>query len=148
MAVTPNPALHTTISADVYRLALKWWLGVPIMTLPTDQENLCPGCLSSLDVFGDHLVCCPRNNFQRRHAGVQHSVATLLTGAGQGFGLEVPLPGPEDDTLRPADILLRSWLAGKDTAVDITVETRDRAHGDYILERIREGGYPAERRSI
>ncbi len=39
-------------------------------------------------------------------------------------------------------------LGIKDTAVDITVETRDRAHGDYIIERIRAGGYPAERRVI
>ena len=36
-------------------------------------------------------------------------------------------------------------LGVKDTAVDITVETRDHAHGELVLERIRAGGYPAER---
>ena len=36
-------------------------------------------------------------------------------------------------------------LGVKDTAVDITVETRDHAHGEHVLARIREGGYPAER---
>jgi threonine dehydratase len=35
-----------------------------------------------------------------------------------------------------------------DTAVDITVETRDREHGDAVLARIREHGYPAERTAI
>ena len=36
-------------------------------------------------------------------------------------------------------------LGVTDTAVDITVETRDHAHGELVLERIRAGGYPAER---
>ena len=39
-------------------------------------------------------------------------------------------------------------LGVTDTAVDITVETRDHAHGDHVLARIREGGYPAERMSL
>ena len=36
----------------------------------------------------------------------------------------------------------------RSTAVDITVETRDHAHGEHVLGRIREGGYPAERMSL
>ncbi len=39
-------------------------------------------------------------------------------------------------------------LGVKDTAVDITVETRDHAHGELVIERIRAGGYPAERMSL
>ena len=39
-------------------------------------------------------------------------------------------------------------LGVKDTAVDITVETKDHAHGEHVLERIREGGYPAERMNL
>lgn len=39
-------------------------------------------------------------------------------------------------------------LGVKDTAVDITVETRDHAHGEAVIERIRAGGYPAERMSL
>ena len=35
-----------------------------------------------------------------------------------------------------------------DTAVDITVETKDRSHGDRVLEQVRASGYPAERTSI
>ena len=31
------------------------------------------------------------------------------------------IPVPEYSGLRPADILLRGWLAGKDTAVDLTI---------------------------
>ncbi len=39
-------------------------------------------------------------------------------------------------------------LGVRDTAVDITVETKDHAHGEHVLERIRESGYPAERMSL
>ena len=39
-------------------------------------------------------------------------------------------------------------LGVKDTAVDITVETRDHEHGEHVLARIREGGYPAERMTL
>ena len=39
-------------------------------------------------------------------------------------------------------------LGVKDTGVDITVETKDQAHGDHVLERIRAAGYPAERMSL
>jgi predicted heme/steroid binding protein len=39
-------------------------------------------------------------------------------------------------------------LGVKDTAVDITVETKDHAHGEHVLERIRSSGYPAERMSL
>ncbi len=36
-------------------------------------------------------------------------------------------------------------LGVKDTGVDITVETKDHAHGDLVIEKIRAGGYPADR---
>ncbi len=39
-------------------------------------------------------------------------------------------------------------LGVKDTAVDITVETKDHAHGEHVLEQIRSSGYPAERMSL
>ena len=45
--------------------------------------------------------------------------------AGQGHTLEAALPeGCADAALRPADILLKTWSKGMDTAVDITI-----AHG-------------------
>ena len=125
MAVTPHPALQTTIASDTYRLGLKWWLGLPIMQAPPGKPFLCPGCSAQLDVFGDHLVCCRRTNFARQHCGVQQALAQCLSEAGQGHALEVGLPeGCADQSLRPADILLHSWTKGQDTAVDITV-----AHG-------------------
>jgi hypothetical protein len=70
MGVIPNTNLFTLIPSDTYRLALRWWLGMPILEHTPETLVTCPGCLAPLDVFGDHLLCCPRNNFNRRHAAV------------------------------------------------------------------------------
>jgi hypothetical protein len=83
-----------------------------------------------VDQFGDHLVCCARNNFTHRHAAVQEALAAILTNSGQGFEREVVVPGQPEGDPRPADLLLRTWQDGKPTAVDITV-----CHGWQEAER-------------
>ena len=72
-------------------------------------------------MFGDHLLCCKRNNFIHRHAAVQEGLAVLLAESGQAFTKEVPIPGCPDGQLRPADILLPAWDNGSDAALDVTV---------------------------
>ena len=74
-----------------------------------------------VDEFGDHLLCCERNDFYQRHLAVQMALAEVLDEAGQAYTLEESIPVPEFQGLRPADILLKGWLAGKDTALDLTV---------------------------
>ena len=131
MAVTPSLAMHSTISGDSYRAGLRWWLGLPLMESTTvDDAPTCPGCCAAVDVFGDHLLCCPRNNFSRRHNAVQESLACLLTEAGQPFSREVVIPDCPEGQLRPADLLLRCWLASTDVAVDLTV-----CHGWQVSEQ-------------
>jgi hypothetical protein len=129
MTVNPNPALHTIIASEEYSLALKWWLGVPIF--PQDEaERTCPGCGKASDVFGDHLLCCARNNYTKRHQAVQDSLFELCTSSGQGCAREVALPDCPDGELRPADLLLSAFQAGAPTAVDLTV-----AHGWQASEQ-------------
>jgi len=129
MKATPSAPLHTLIPSEEYTLGLKWWLGAPILP---DAERLgpCPGCLRPVDPFGDHLVCCARNNYTHRHAAVQEALANILVGSGQGFEREVAIPGQPEGDLRPADLLLRAWQDGKPTAVDLTV-----CHGWQESER-------------
>ena len=123
MSVTPDTNLATTFPTDSYKLGLRWWLGVPIMELdPTEgSPTLCPGCGKTVDVFGDHLLRCIRLNFSRRHNALQDCLSVLLQETGQGVGREVPLPDCPEGGLRPADLLLRHWFQGKDTAVDVTI---------------------------
>ena len=50
---------------------------------------------------------------------------TIAQSGGQPFVREAPLTdasaGARGPALRPADILLRAWQGGKDTAVDVTI---------------------------
>jgi hypothetical protein len=128
MSVPPNNALHFSFPSDSYRLGLKWWLGVSLFG-ETDPAA-CPGCSAEVDLFGDHLLCCPRNDFQKRHVAVQEVLADLLQAAGQPFTREVVVPSMDASELRPADLLLRAWSAGRDTAVDLTI-----SHGWQVSER-------------
>ena len=49
------------------------------------------------------------------------AIAYILDEAGQAYCLEESIPLKKYEKLRPADILLKGWYAGKDTAVDLTV---------------------------
>ena len=112
-------------------MALKWWLGLPLLVAGPSSPLVCPGCLAPLDVFGDHLVCCRRTNFAHRHFGVQQAIGNLLSEAGQGYALKVSLPeGCADAALRPADILLQSWSRGEGIALELTV-----CHGWQVAEQ-------------
>ena len=121
MSVTPMPSLNSIFPTDSYRLGLQWWLGMPIMSTDSTESLQCPGCGKSVDPFGDHLLRCIRLNFSRRHNALQDCLAVLLQEAGQGVAREVPLPDCPEGDLRPADLLLRHWTQGKDTAVDVTI---------------------------
>ena len=124
MTIKPSPALRTLIPREDYLIGMRWHLGLPI--IPEDENFLCSGCQRPVDVYGDHLVSCPRNNFWRRHNAVQETLLSLASQAGVPHLREAPLErerrrGRLLPNVRPADILLRHWAGGKDSAVDCTV---------------------------
>ena len=45
----------------------------------------------------------------------------MLTESGQGHTREVRIPNVPDSQCRPADLLLRAWDNGSDTAMDLTI---------------------------
>ena len=130
MSVPPSSKLFYTMPSDQYKLALKWWLGKPIL-LPPDPggQYLCPGCREIVDPHGDHLLCCRRNNYTKRHGAVQTALFNALLEAGQGCTREERIP-IDGETIRPADLLVANWAGGRDVAVDITV-----CHGWQLSER-------------
>ena len=120
MSVPPSASLRSIIPTSLYRLGLRWWLGCPL--IEAEEGSLsCPGCGAQVDKWGDHLMCCKRNNFLQRHTALQEGVAVLLTEAGQPFTKEAPIPDCPDGQLRPADILLPGWDNGRDLALDVTL---------------------------
>ena len=117
------------ISPEEYRLGLRWHLGLPV--LPQDRDGAtCPACGASVDVFGDHLLCCRRNNYYGRHFAVQEAFISMAQAGDMAFIREAPLSKANSNgvelawqgpALRPADLLLRAWKGGRDVAIDFTV---------------------------
>ena len=70
-----------------------------------------------MDVFGDHSVCCSKNNIMRRHMVCQDSLVRLVHGAGKAARKEV---GPGDGC-RPADVFIPAWDDKGPVAVDCTL---------------------------
>ena len=73
-------------------MGLKWWLGIPLLADAQGVTVLYPGCGSQVDAHGDHLLCCPRNNFTHRHTAVQDGLVSILNDAGQPYSHEVVIP--------------------------------------------------------
>jgi hypothetical protein len=95
-----------------------------------------------VDIYGDHLLCCPRNNYTARHAAVQECLLNYLLEAGQGVKREEGITNPEGANLRPADILLQHWEGGTHVALDLTIchawQSAERARSSAQLPVSRE----------
>ena len=54
LSVTPSPRLNLHLEPAEFQVALKWWLGIPVV-----QGQSCPHCPSFvLDDFGHHSLSC------------------------------------------------------------------------------------------
>ena len=54
LSVTPSPRLNLHLELAEFQVALKWWLGIPVV-----QGQSCPHCPSFvLDDFGHHSLSC------------------------------------------------------------------------------------------
>ena len=54
LSVTPSPRLNLHLEPAEFQVALKWWLGIPVV-----QGQSCPHCPSCvLDDFGHHSLTC------------------------------------------------------------------------------------------
>jgi len=118
MTAPPSSASGAVFSSEEYCLGLRWWLGAPLIV---DADARCGGCGQAVDREGDHFLCCPRNNFARRHDAVQDALFTVLSSTGQSVAREVALAASPDTHLRPADLLLQNWHGWQPTALDLTV---------------------------
>ena len=112
----PSAGLRTRVGTPQWQCLLKWWLGVPL--LPGDQAGTpCPKCQTPMDLHGDHVVCCAKNDIQRRHVALQQALADLVREAGYACELEKGF----GDGSRAADILIPRWDTDGPAAVDVTV---------------------------
>jgi len=108
---------------------LRYRVGLPVM-----KAGFCEGCLGRRDAFGDHAMACASCGIYARHNVLRDALAGELRKAGFTVTIEeqvphteppdrppVPNPQPSLRSLRPADILVSSFRAGKPMAIDTTV---------------------------
>jgi hypothetical protein len=129
----PSQALGLHLRAGEFMFAMKYRLGMAVFR----REGECPAprCMGICDKYGDHAISCAiggernsRHNYLR-DVVFQSSQQAHLGPLKEPDGL---LPGLDD---RPADILLRYWTRGKDTAIDITVvNALQAAHVQQVAE--------------
>ena len=118
LSAIPSSALGTEISPPIYRILLRWWLGLSIAGSSSDVEGLkCPFCAEATDAYGDHVLCCNKAEFYTRHQVIVKCLTTFVAAAGVRATNEVQIEGRE----RPADIFLDRWTTAEPVAVDVTV---------------------------
>ena len=107
-----------SMSSEEFRFALRWILGVQV----SRNACWCTFCGARQDQFGRHAVTCLRTGaITHYHNVLRDTVQAILIAAGYTTLREQALPS--SPSLRPADLLVLGWKAGKPLALDFTVIT-------------------------
>ena len=142
------------LSSRVFKILLRWWLGVPIYPYPARVEDRakCPevgrlrstegpdaydpkSCDDSLDPWGDHAVCCRYGPSRvARHNEVNYVWASLVKSNGWDCKLE-QRTDPKSRQ-RKADTYVYRWLQSQDYAHDWVIT--------HTLKQRKKGVWPKD----
>jgi hypothetical protein len=111
----PMEPLGLSLRPEEFTVLIKWWLGLNVA--PLVEASTCPLCGDTMDVFGDHVLCCRKSGFYTRHQAVVEFLWYVTTAAGFGVHQEVALSNGQ----RPADLLLSHWKGGGPLAIDVSI---------------------------
>eukprot|EP00731_Ephydatia_muelleri_P005532 Em0002g1708a len=118
LSVTSSPRLNLHLEPAEFQVALKWWLGIPVV-----QGQSCPHCPSCvLDDFGHHSLTCKHGgDVVSRHNKLRDVFYDFCQRACLGPRLEMGCGAGSDSQSRPADVLVPNWDLGKPAAFDLSV---------------------------
>ncbi|KAL5494027.1 hypothetical protein EMCRGX_G015296 [Ephydatia muelleri] len=119
LSVTPSPRLNLHLEPAEFQVALKWWLGIPVV-----QGQSCPQCPSFvLDDFGHHSLSCKHGgDVVSRHNKLRDVFLYFCQRACLGPHLEMGCgAGYTNSQSRPADFLVPNWDLGKPAAFDLSI---------------------------
>ena len=118
LSVIPSEGLGLHLTAPIFQVALKWWLGLD--TSGGSQCSLCPG--SVLDHLSHHAVTCKRGDVVTRHNRLRDCIVEVCRRAHIGVQVEVGNNlTPSHSKTRPADVLIPNWVMGRTAALDVSV---------------------------
>ena len=117
MTSCPSSFYRTTFTPSIFRVLLKYHLGIPILAYPQP----CPDCHKSMDIYGDHAMVCPvSSNRIDKHDSIAELLFENLKKAGLGVCLNVGKPDQNDNT-RPGDIYLSKFDNLGESYFDISI---------------------------
>ncbi|KAL5505640.1 hypothetical protein EMCRGX_G007104 [Ephydatia muelleri] len=117
LSITPSPRLNLHLEPAEFQVALKWWLGIPVV-----RGQSCPHCPSFvLDDFGHHSLSCKHGgDVVSRHNKLRDVFLDFCQRACLGPRLEMGCgAGYTNPQSRPADVLVPNWDLGKPAAFDL-----------------------------
>ena len=93
-------------------------LGVPVL----NEEIPCPLCKQSINVYGDHAICCAKEgDIIIRHNSLRNLVNSIATDAQLSPVMEKKGILGHSSGRRPGDVTLQQWAEGKGLAIDVAV---------------------------
>ena len=110
----------TILAPRTFRTAVSRLLGLPL----SKPESPCPACKQTMDVYGDHALCCRKTgDMITRHNIVRNWVYKVAEDGLLSPRMEKQgILGPTDPTRRrPADVAIPVWSNGRGLAVDVAV---------------------------
>ena len=105
----------TILRPRVFRIAIKYRLGVPVLS----NETPCPSCKQPINIYGDHATCCAKSgDLITRHNTLRNLVNSiaadgLLNPVMEKKGILGPTSGR-----RPGDVTIPNWEHGNALAID------------------------------
>ena len=97
LSVAPNTNLGTHFDKGDFLLVTHFHLGLPMEAFNCSRRQRqappCDRCGQPLDVYGDHLVSCPKGGAYRRHNAFCSAIEEIATSAGLHVRREVMVEG-------------------------------------------------------
>ena len=110
----------TILPPKLFIAAVARLLGMPVYS----KEFPCPLCQHTMDVWGDHALCCKKTQDSiARHNRLRNWVCKLAEVAMLNPAMEkLGLLGPTDESKRrPGDVSIPLWRYGRGLAIDVAV---------------------------
>jgi hypothetical protein len=109
-------------------------------------NSTCPTCGQNNDEFGDHAILCATDGERiARHDRLRDAIFEAAASAALEPERECRDLFP-NSTERPADVYLKSWVRGRDAALDVTITSplqksqvrREADHAGVALEAAKQ----------
>ena len=110
----------TILEPKIFQTAVSRLLGLPLMCDVTP----CPSCEQTLDIHGDHSLCCRKTGDTiTRHNRVRNFICDLAEKGMLNPEMEKQgILGPTDSSKRrPGDVSIPLWSHGRGLAIDVAV---------------------------